>query len=109
MKEPAPKGDGDELRIKYGAWLIGFALLFLGVVFVVALSRFKKADDVVAIVGAFTGVVGTVVGAFFGVQVGQAGKEDAEKGRKDAEEAARVYSSLLEPGKAEDARRMLAG
>jgi hypothetical protein len=63
----------------------GAAPLFLGVVLVVALCQFDTSQDVVAVVGAFSGVVGTVIGAFFGVQAGSAGKEATEEGRAEAE------------------------
>jgi hypothetical protein len=98
----------DIIRIQYGAWLIGAAFVLLTLVFFLALNEFETSEDVVAVVGAFTGVVGTVIGAFFGVQVGQAGKEAAEEGRAEAEKAARVYSTLLSPDRADDAARMLA-
>ena len=53
-----------------------------------------------AVVGAFVGLVGTVVGAFFGAQIGSAGKEKAERERKEAEEKAFRIATLLPPDKA---------
>jgi hypothetical protein len=52
-------------------------------------------------------VVGTIIGAFFGVQIGSAGKEAAETGRAHAERAARLALGKLEPQAAEDVVRML--
>ena len=37
-----------------------------------------KPNEISSIIGLFTGVVGTLVGAFLGVQVGAAGKAKAE-------------------------------
>ncbi|OGX91299.1 hypothetical protein BEN49_20325 [Hymenobacter coccineus] len=38
-----------------------------------------KASELVSLAGLFTGIVGTLVGAFLGVQVGAQGKDAAEK------------------------------
>jgi hypothetical protein len=38
-----------------------------------------------------------IIGAFFGVQVGAAGKEKAEAARKEAEEKALKLASAMEP------------
>jgi hypothetical protein len=47
--------------------------------------------------GAETTVIGTLVGAFFGVQVGSAGKEKAEEERSKSENLARLaWPSFLE-------------
>ncbi len=71
----------DRLRFTYGFWIIvtGFAL----VAFITMVSIFRWADvtSVATVVGAVTSLVGTVVGAFFGVQVGAVGKERAEASR----------------------------
>ncbi len=37
-----------------------------------------KASEISTLAGAFTSIVGTLVGAFLGVHVGEAGKEKAE-------------------------------
>jgi hypothetical protein len=57
------------------------------------------ADNVLAIIGLFTSVVGTIVGAFLGVQIGAAGKAKAEDlaqralGALDKETAKQVIES----------------
>jgi len=102
---PAP--NADLVRIKYGAWLIAAAFLLLGVVFGLAIWQFSAAADVTAVVGSVTTVVGTIIGAFFGVQIGSAGKEAAETGRAHAERAARLALGKLEPQAAEDVVQML--
>ena len=70
----------DDLR--YGAALIVAVIgLLIPAVLVYALSPKDgwTAKDIAAIVGLFTSVVGTLVGAFLGVQVGSAGKQKAEQ------------------------------
>lgn len=37
-----------------------------------------KVSDIATIVGSFTGVTGTLVGAFLGVQIGSAGKQKSD-------------------------------
>jgi hypothetical protein len=105
VANPAP--NADLVRIKYGAWLIAAAFLLLGVVFGLAIWQFSAAADVTAVVGSVTTVVGTIIGAFFGVQIGSAGKEAAETGRAHAERAARLALGKLEPQAAEDVVQML--
>ena len=93
--------DTDQLRIRYGFWVVVMGFILVGAVFAVAVWKWNTATDVTAVVGAVTGVVGPVVGAFFGIQVGSAGKEKAEAARKDAEETALRLAAALPPGEAE--------
>ncbi len=81
-------GVAELTRVKYGAGLILAAFVFLIIVLIVALAKFDTVTDVTALVGAFTGVVGTLVGAFFGVQAGAAGKDKAEADRDKANQLA---------------------
>jgi uncharacterized membrane protein len=90
----------DKIHIKYGFWVIIIGFILVTVIFIVAIFKWQEASDVTAVVGAFTGLVGTVVGAFFGAQIGSAGKEKAEKARKEAEEKAFRIAALLPPEKA---------
>src|SRR5205814_1127835 len=83
--------DTEQLRIRHAFWL---ALFGLGVaaaltVFLVKSTETKvdEAAEIVAIVGLFTSVTGTLVGAFFGLQIGQAGAEHERRSRQTAEEA----------------------
>ena len=87
----------DQLRIKYGFWVVFIGLIVVVVVSLVAILKWTTAADVTAVVGCVTGVVGTVVGAFFGVQVGSAGKEKAESERKVAQDKVEALASALNP------------
>jgi uncharacterized membrane protein len=87
----------DDLR--YGGALI---VVILGLTVIAVLSYYLpvkegwKSSDVIALVGTLTTFLGTVVGAFLGVQVGSAGKQKAENlanralGALPPAEAARV-------------------
>src|ERR687893_758012 len=85
--------DVDRLRLRYGFWIIitGFALVFL----ITLVSTFRWAEVT---------LVGTVVGAFFGVQVGAVGKEKAEAERERSEEGIKAALSMLPPESAERLR-----
>ncbi len=73
-------------RISKAFWLAIIGL-FLAALLVLVLLAFgiKQANDIVAIVGLFTSVLGTLVGAFFGLQIGSAGKEQTEQRANKAE------------------------
>lgn len=94
----------DRLRLRYGFWIIitGFVLVFL----ITLISTFRWAEDtsVATVVGAVASLVGTVVGAFFGVQVGSVGRERAEAARERSDEGMKAALSMLPPEAAEKLR-----
>jgi hypothetical protein len=70
-----------------------------------------KPSEISALIGGLTTFLGSVVGAFLGVQVGAAGKDKAEAARAKAEtdkdkaqETAKLALAALQP---EEARRVL--
>jgi len=83
------------LRIKYGYRAILGGFILVAVVLVVAIWRWDVANDVAVVVGLFTSMVGTVIGAFFGIQVGSQGKEEALAARDQAETTANAALSAL--------------
>jgi phosphate/sulfate permease len=93
---PPPKDPNaqqtEQMRITYAFWLatIGLGLAAGLVVFLVNGGSYKAAasTDIVAIVGLFTSVLGTLVGAFFGLQIGSAGKEKADQNAQQANDNA---------------------
>ena len=58
------------------------------IIFVVAIGKMDQEPNVVAAASAAAGVIGTIVGAYFGMQVGSSGKEKLEAAR--AAEAVKV-------------------
>ena len=79
MKAQDQVASGDEL--KYGSALIVTIFGFVGIAVLVLFVPVKdgwKASEVTALVGTLTTVLGTIVGAFLGLQVGSAGKQKAE-------------------------------
>ena len=59
----------------YGFIVVILGLVFVLAVFVFAIFKFNSASDVTTTVTSVGGVIGTIVGAFFGLQLGAAGKE----------------------------------
>src|SRR5262245_61851676 len=103
----------EQLRMRHAFLLSIFGLgLAAGLtVFLVVATQTKVASsaEVVAIVGLFTSVTGTLVGAFFGMQIGTAGaeherrnREKADENRQRAEELARKALAHLPPEKAKE-------
>ena len=87
----------DELRVRYGFWVVVIGLFIVGIIFVVSILKWSTAADVATAVGSLTGVVGTIIGAFFGIQVGSSGKEKAEADRATAEDKAMSLAAELPP------------
>lgn len=89
-KEPASTAKDSQLemfRISKAFWL-AIVGLFIAALLVLMLLAFgiKQSNDIVAVVGLFTSVLGTLVGAFFGLQIGSAGKEQTEERASKAEQ-----------------------
>jgi IPT/TIG domain len=84
-KTPQAKDDDkalEGLRIIYGFWLIVVALLVALLVLFVTLTTIRispdvKTTDIVAIIGTVTGLITTLVAAFFGIQQAGAGRSQA--------------------------------
>jgi hypothetical protein len=107
------KIDTERLRILHAFWLslFGLGLAAVLTIFLVAYTGTKVSSsaEVVAIVGLFTSVTGTLVGAFFGLQIGAVGaeherqsREAAEVSRQKAEEVTRIALAHLHPDKAKE-------
>src|SRR5580658_6138528 len=84
----------DELRVRFGYRVILGGFILVGLTVVVAAfvwdgrqnSDNLKFADIVSIVTAVTGIVGTIIGAFFAVNTSAAARDQADKARKDAQE-----------------------
>lgn len=80
-----------------GFYVVVVGLLVVLAIYVVAVLRWDSASDVAAVVGSAGGLVGTVIGAFFGVQVGSAGRDRAERQRNVAQERSLALAAALSP------------
>lgn len=78
----------------------GFSVVALGIVsvavaFLFSAWKWNSAAEVATAVGSITGVIGTLVGAYFGVQVGSDGKQKSEQRRDQAENRLREMRGVL--------------
>jgi hypothetical protein len=67
----ADSGDSTTTTTKegpYGMWVILAGLAAMTIVTVAALVRYDAATDIVTALGPVTGVIGTLVGAYFGLR-----------------------------------------
>jgi len=91
------------LRMAYHLGLYGLALSVILVFVLVLFAGMRSSTDIVSIVGLFTSVTGTLVGAFFGLHIGSAGKEQDRQDRRDAEEMTRLAMMAVDFSKPEAA------
>ena len=94
----------DRMRLRYGFWIIVIGFGLVAFITLIAIFRWNEVANVATVVGAVSSLVGTVVGAFFGVQFGSAGKEKAEAARDRSQEVAEAALSMLPPESAERLR-----
>jgi vacuolar-type H+-ATPase subunit I/STV1 len=89
------------MRIRYAFWLavvgLGIAAMLVGYLIN---NGIKAAADIVAITGLFTSVLGTLVGAFFGLQIGSAGTTRERQERQKAQQVAERALAELDPARA---------
>ena len=97
MVETQKTDDTDRLRlwIAFGLALFGL-LIAAGLVVFLVLRGWDQSSDIVAIVGLFTSVLGTLVGLFFGLQIGAVERNRDRRERQEAE--ARLRQALARSG-----------
>jgi len=64
----------------------------------------RSASDITSIVGLFTSVLGTLIGAFFGLQIGSADKAKAEQRADSAQKKVDALQSAANPDVIKKAR-----
>jgi hypothetical protein len=71
---------------RLAGWVLGVALVVIVATFSVSLIRLDNSGDVANVVVAVVAAIGTVVVAFFGIHVAEAGRRDAERARARSEQ-----------------------
>jgi hypothetical protein len=91
--------------LRYAFWVVltGIGAVVLLALF--AMTRWTTATDVAAVISSGAAVVGTIVGAYFGVQAGSAGKEKAEEQRDRAELRVQALTGSMPPPLYEEVRQ----
>jgi hypothetical protein len=100
----------EDTKAKYGFWIViaglgSVIVLYIGTIitFAILSTADTLANNVVAAMGAITGVIGSLVGAYFGVQVGASGKETSDAAAAQSSALAQGAMSQLNPQQAQDA------
>ncbi|MGN6379481.1 MAG: hypothetical protein ACTHNU_11065 [Gaiellales bacterium] len=86
-----------------GLLAVFFGLVALVVIAAVALSQVSDSQSTVSIATSAFGVIGTVIGAYFGVKVGSDGTQKALSDLKEESAKAQAFAMHLDPAKAEEA------
>ena len=77
----------------------------VAVIIFASLTPDNLANNVVASMGAITGVIGSLVAAYFGLQAGAAGKEASDAKAEQQSALASAAMGQLEPAKSQAAIR----
>ena len=99
--EPDNGGGGPD-RTKLGFLLVIIGIVAVLAAFGLAMLRWKAATDVAAGLAPITGVIGSLVGAFFGLQLGAEGKEKAEKAKDEEAKKVQSLAAVARPSLAAD-------
>jgi hypothetical protein len=95
---------------RLAGWVLGIAVGAILIALIASLiGGLDKSSDVASVVAAVVTTIGTVVVAFFGIHVAEAGRQDAEKARRRSEQL-RLYEQgrVRRLAIAEDARQRAA-
>ena len=103
-------GQTEDTKARYGFWIViaglgSVIVLYIGTIitFAILTTSDTLANNVVAAMGAITGVIGSLVGAYFGVQVGAAGKEASDAAAAQSSALAQGAMSQLDSGQTQEA------
>jgi hypothetical protein len=117
MTDQNPKGETpttnsivETLRISRAFWLsiIGL-ILAVTLVITLIIAGWDSSSDIVAVVGLFTSVLGTLVGAFFGLQIGASGTAKAEKRADDNQKKVEALSAAADRATIDEAIKRFPG
>ena len=113
-----PLPSAEEIRAKNGFWIliIAFATVLFAFIILLVFSSFAKSaittSDILAIFGAVTGTVGTLVGSYFGVSAANAARDASSTQLKvtaaDARKANDTAAAALGQLAPSDAARITA-
>jgi len=95
-KEQSDAVEIERIRKAYYLSIFGLSLA-ASLVVALLIAGCCDASDITSVVGLFTSILGTLVGAFFGLQIGSAGKEKAEERADNAQKKADVLGAYAQP------------
>ncbi len=101
--DPAAKPFGERIKVIGGLVAVGIGVLAVTLITIVALI--DGGENAATIASASSGVIASMVGAFFGVKVGTDQSRKASEGEREQAAKATVFAAHLQP---QDAREVLA-
>jgi hypothetical protein len=112
--DPPPASKSESIKLIGGLIAVVAGLAVLVVIAVVAMREVHAdAQSIVSIATSAFGVVGSIIGAYFGVKVGSDGTQKAIAGMQSEAAKAQAFAAHLDPGKAaaaiETAERLRSG
>ncbi|HEX3317410.1 MAG TPA: hypothetical protein VHR88_05285 [Solirubrobacteraceae bacterium] len=107
--DPATRSPAGDVKLVGG--LIALAVGVVAVAVLAGGAMIAAAGDAATIATAAFGVIGSIVGAYFGVKIGTDGTQKAVQAHQDEATRAQVFAAHLQPEKAdlalEQARAMV--
>jgi hypothetical protein len=67
----------DDEKVKLGFWVATIRMAIAGLLFLAAIIKYSTGQDVSTSIAPLTTLIGSLAGAFFGQQIGSAGKDKA--------------------------------
>jgi hypothetical protein len=112
-KKPTPVEESqkdrilEKYRIKSALILsiVGLSIAAL-ILFALLIAGLKTAADITSVVGLFTTILGTLVGAFFGLQIGSSGREQADTRADSAQKKVNALQSAADEGMINKAKKL---
>jgi hypothetical protein len=109
MSGNQPGSAGSVLRWKYGLWAVFAGLLAICVVAVVGVLRYSTPSDAATAIAPVVAAISALTGAYFGVQIGSAGKEQSDAARDAAHSEAMKFAAIADPRMAQQLIEMSPG
>ncbi|MDD7968237.1 hypothetical protein [Actinomycetospora lemnae] len=94
---PSPPVPDANARWRYGLIVVVVAIAAIVLIFLIAALRYPTASDGVALVSSVATAISTLAAAYFGIQVGSAGKEQAEQKKDEAKDMAIALAADAPP------------
>ena len=112
--DPTPSSKSEAIKLIGGLIAVVAGLAVLLVIAVVAMREVHaNSQSIVPIATSAFGVVGSIIGAYFGVKVGSDGTQKAIAGMQGEAAKAQAFAAHLDPSKAdaaiETAERLVGG
>lgn len=95
----------DSSSARYGLIVVIVGIGAVMMVCIFAMTHWQSAADVATVISSVAGIIGTMVGAYFGVQLGASGKQKVEEQRDKAQAQNRELAGALLPEQYERIRR----